>query len=73
MTPEDFSHDNVKETVAFRGSPLAIKTKQGWYPLMGNPDALHKAATRAIWSLPDAATAEEIRHAIVERLFERTV
>ena len=73
MTPEDFSHDNVKGMVAFRGSPLVIKTTQGWYSLMGNPEAICKAAKHAIWSLPDAATAEEIRYAIVERLFERTV
>jgi hypothetical protein len=68
INPEDFSHDNLKGEVRYRGSAVATLMKQGWYPLMGNPEKIYRAAKGAIFGLPNDASAEDIRRAIVERL-----
>lgn len=66
----DFHHSNVNGVVSYQGSPLIILTRQGWYPLQGHPSLVVRAAQAAVWSLPNTASAEDLRRETVERLFE---
>jgi hypothetical protein len=66
----DFQHSNVNGVVSYLGSPLIISTRQGWYVLQGHPDLVVRAAKAAVWSLPDAARAEDLRRETVGRLFD---
>ena len=70
MTPSDFSHSDKNGVVSYNRTPVIILTNRGWYPLEGHPDEVYRQAKATVWSMPDSATAGEMRMDLVSRLFD---
>jgi len=66
----DFSHSDAHGVVSYKGFSVATKTKRCWYSVPGQPKAIQKAVAEAIWSLPNDASAQKMRHEVFVRLVD---
>jgi hypothetical protein len=64
----NFSSDDLKGVVAYRGKPVASRSPRGWTPIKSESTNVDRAVHSAIFSMPNEVSASELRREITARL-----